>query len=85
YRPFKRQWLYYNRIFNHRVYQMPRIFPMGQTVGNRVIQVTGVGASSGFSVLMTKALSNLHTMDTGQCFPRYVYENAESLEDKEGD
>ncbi|MDM9983461.1 DEAD/DEAH box helicase [Bartonella henselae] len=85
YRPFKRQWLYYNRIFNHRVYQMPRIFPMGQTVGNRVIQVTGVGASSGFSVLMTKDLSNLHTMDTGQCFPRYVYENAESLEDKEGD
>ncbi|WP_019221089.1 DEAD/DEAH box helicase [Bartonella senegalensis] len=85
YRPFIRQWLYYNRTFNEMVYQMPRIFPMGQVVENQVIQVTGVGASSGFSVLMAKNLPNLHTMDTGQCFPRYVYENAESLEDKEED
>ncbi|HEJ9921900.1 TPA: DEAD/DEAH box helicase, partial [Pseudomonas aeruginosa] len=27
YRPFTKQWLYYNRRFNERVYQMPRIFP----------------------------------------------------------
>ncbi|WP_425277474.1 type ISP restriction/modification enzyme, partial [Bartonella queenslandensis] len=31
YRPFTKQWLYYNRSFNERVYQMPRIFPMEQT------------------------------------------------------
>ncbi|WP_039760707.1 DEAD/DEAH box helicase [Bartonella queenslandensis] len=82
YRPFMRQWLYYNRTFNERVYQMPRIFPLGKTVENRVIQITGIGASSGFSVLMTKDLPNLHTMDTGQCFPRYLYEDSEFLKNK---
>ncbi len=52
YRPFTHQWLYYNCIFNESVYQMPRIFPMKQTVENKVIQVTGIGAMKGFSVLM---------------------------------
>ncbi|WP_375674777.1 DEAD/DEAH box helicase [Bartonella sp. AP9QHHD] len=85
YRPFTQQWLYYNRVFNHRVLQMPRIFPLEQAAENKVIQVTGIGASSGFSVLMTKNLSNLHAMDTGQCFPRYVYEDTVSLKNKEGD
>lgn len=82
YRPFARQWLYYNRTFNERVYQMPCIFPLEKALKNRLIQVTGIGASSGFSVLMTKDLPNLHTMDTSQCFPRYIYENVVSLKDK---
>ncbi|WP_273782979.1 type ISP restriction/modification enzyme, partial [Bartonella sp. ML69XJBT] len=75
YRPFIRQWLYYNRTFNERVYQMPCIFPLGEAVENRVIQVTGVGIS-GFSVFMAKDLPNLNMMDGGsQCFPRYIYED----------
>ncbi|MGF7157161.1 DEAD/DEAH box helicase [Bartonella heixiaziensis] len=85
YRPFTRQWLYYNRTFNEMVYQMPRIFPMKQAIENRVIQVTGTGARSGFSALMTKHLPNLDAMEKGQCFPRYIYEDAASLEEKEGD
>ncbi|CDO48628.1 DEAD/DEAH box helicase [Bartonella tribocorum] len=75
YRPFTKQWLYYNRIFNERTYQMPRIFPMGQVVENKVIQVTGIGARSGFSVLMAKSIPNLTTIESGQCFPRYIYED----------
>lgn len=38
YRPFNKQWLYFNRRFNEMVYQMPRIFP-DATARNRVIQV----------------------------------------------
>ncbi|EJF84455.1 DEAD/DEAH box helicase [Candidatus Bartonella washoeensis] len=83
YRPFTRQWLYYNRTFNEMVYQMPRIFPLETAVENRVIQITGVGASSGFSVLMSRVLPSYDAMEKGQCFPRYVYENFESLADKE--
>ncbi|UNE54819.1 DEAD/DEAH box helicase [Bartonella machadoae] len=82
YRPFTQQWFYYNRIFNEAISQIPRIFPMRKTVDNRVIQVTGVGARSGFSVLMTKDVPNYHAMDTGQCFPRYFYEDVISLKDK---
>ncbi|MFQ0812711.1 damage-inducible protein [Brucella anthropi] len=77
YRPFTRQWLYYSRTFNERVYQMPRIFPMGDAAAeNRVIQVAGIGARSGFSVNMTTCLPDLQAMDNGQCFPRYLYNDA---------
>ncbi|SSZ40502.1 Hef nuclease [Bartonella grahamii] len=83
YRPFTQQWLYYNRAFNEMVLQMPRIFPIGKTAENKVIQITGVGARSGFSVLMSKDLPNLHAIDTGQCFPRYFYEDITSLKSKD--
>ncbi|OPB29736.1 type ISP restriction/modification enzyme [Bartonella sp. WD12.1] len=82
YRPFTCQWLYYNRAFNEMVYQMPRIFPLKEAVENKVIQITGTGARAGFSVIMTKDLPNLDALEKSQCFPRYVYENVESLEDK---
>ncbi|MET3560886.1 putative helicase, partial [Bartonella japonica] len=75
YRPFTKQWLYYNRTFNERVFQMPRIFPMEKAVENKVIQITGVGARCGFSVLMSKDLPNLDAIEKGQCFPRYIYED----------
>ena len=43
YRPFFKQYVYYNRDVNERVYQMPNIFPKPE-VRNRVIVMTGVGA-----------------------------------------
>ncbi|WP_375637090.1 type ISP restriction/modification enzyme, partial [Bartonella sp. OC42QHQL] len=82
YRPFTKQWLYYSRIFNHRVYQMPRIFPIGEMIGNKVIQVTGIGAMGGFSVLMTTALPDVQVIENGQCFPRYIYDDTTVLKDR---
>ncbi|WP_375660373.1 type ISP restriction/modification enzyme, partial [Bartonella sp. CL74QHWL] len=79
YRPFMKQWLYYNRTFNDRVSKMPCVFSMEQMNENRVIQVTGIVAMGGSSVLMTRTLPNFHAIDTGQCFPRYIYEDIESL------
>lgn len=73
YRPFTRRWLYYSRTFNEMVYQMPRIFPDASTE-NMVICVPGIGARSGFSAFMAKELPNLHFLDTGQCFPLYLYD-----------
>ena len=40
---------------------------------NRVISVTGPGAGKPFSTLMMDRVPNLHTLDTSQCFPLYVY------------
>ena len=74
YRPFMKQWQFYSRRFNEVVYQMPLIFPNGD-LPNRVIAVSGKGGRSGFSALMMDALPNLHTIDTGQCFPFYLYES----------
>jgi predicted helicase len=73
YRPFQRQWLYFDRKMNEMVLQIPRIFPAAG-VENRVISIAGVGARSGFSVLMLDAIPNLDTIEKGQCFPRYLYE-----------
>ena len=76
YRPFQKQWLCFDRRVNEMVYQMPRLFP-DAAAQNRVIQVSGIGARAGFSALMTDAVPNLHTIDTGQCFPLYLYEVTE--------
>ncbi|WP_308758187.1 type ISP restriction/modification enzyme, partial [Bartonella raoultii] len=74
-RPFIKQWLYYNSTFNEMLHKIPRIFPIGQTVENRVIQVSAVGARCGFSVLMTKNVPDVSIIDNSQCFPRYLYED----------
>lgn len=81
YRPFTKQYLYFNRKFNEMVYQMPRIFP-DATAENLVICVSGIGARSGFSALMADTLPNFHTLDTGQCFPLYLYGEAEPEPDE---
>ena len=77
YRPFSKQWMYYGRRLNEMVYQMPQIFPNAQA-RNKVICVTGVGATAEFSTLIVNAIPNLHTLDSGQCFPLYLYERIEA-------
>ncbi|NQY82481.1 MAG: damage-inducible protein, partial [Alphaproteobacteria bacterium] len=84
YRPFTRQWQYYSRRLNERVYQMPQIFP-NAVAKNRVIAVTGVGGRSGFACLMVDCLPNLHTLDTGQCFPLKLYESRSRVARNMGD
>ena len=54
---------------------MPRIFPDNESP-NRVIAVTGKGEKAGFSALMMDALPNLHTVNSGQCFPFWLYDEA---------
>jgi predicted helicase len=76
YRPFTKQWIYFNRRLNEEVLQMPRFFP-NAAAENLVICVSGIGARSGFAALLTDTLPNLHTLDTGQCFPLYLYEEPE--------
>ncbi|HNR22205.1 MAG TPA: DEAD/DEAH box helicase family protein [Steroidobacteraceae bacterium] len=76
YRPFSKQWLYFNRRFNERVLQMPRIFP-NATACNRVICVTGLGESAAFSSLIAEELPNFHFVAGTQCFPLYLYDEAD--------
>ncbi|HRM19928.1 MAG TPA: hypothetical protein PLT73_05800, partial [Trichococcus flocculiformis] len=73
YRPFTKQWLYYSRLLNERVYQMTRIFPDADA-HNLIIQVAGIGARAGFSVLISSSIPGFDTIEKGQCFPLYLYE-----------
>lgn len=73
YRPYCKEWLYFDHRLNERVYQIPKLFPTSRHE-NIVIAVTGIGASRPFSTLATDALPNFHMHDTGQAFPLYWYE-----------
>jgi len=77
YRPFTKQWLYFNRDLVERMLQMPRIFPNAEAE-NLVIQATGVGAKT-FSVLISNQIPCLDNIEKGQCFPFYLYEEAPKL------
>lgn len=81
YRPFTKQWLYFNRTFNEMVLQMPRIFP-DAGAENLVIMTTAKGAKV-FSPTISASLPDLNSMEAGaQCFPLYLYdEEAEAQTD----
>jgi predicted helicase len=84
YRPFTKQWLYFNRKLNEMVYQMHRFFPSPK-VENFIICISGVGSQTGFSCLITNSLPDLHHIQTGQCFPLRVYEKSnDSSGDSQG-
>ncbi len=76
YRPFTKQWIYFNRSFNERVYQMPRIFP-DVAAKNRVIMVKQRWSGEGQFALMVDQIVELQTDGGAQCFPLYLYGNKE--------
>ena len=72
YRPFTKQWLYFNRAMNDMVYQMPRLFPSSETQ-NLVIYINGPGKT--FSALMVDRIPDLNLQHSGgQGFPLYLYD-----------
>ena len=76
YRPFTKQWLYFNRRFNEMVYQMPRIFP-DVSAENRVIMVKARWTDGQIAQICDTVPA--FTPDGGeQCFPLYLYDEPES-------
>ncbi|HRK08756.1 MAG TPA: DEAD/DEAH box helicase family protein [Pseudobdellovibrionaceae bacterium] len=73
YRPFSKMNLYYDPLFNNRRGQIPKLFPTPRHQ-NVLICVGGVVERKGFSVLATSEVPDVHLLDTGQCFPLYLYE-----------
>ncbi|MBO1054384.1 MAG: DEAD/DEAH box helicase [Dolichospermum sp. DET73] len=78
YRPFCKQWIYFDNYLNHRVGQMPKILP-NQNLENLAICVTGIGATKDFSALITNFLPDLELISKSQCFPLYTYEKQSEL------
>ncbi|TDZ94276.1 type ISP restriction/modification enzyme [Mycobacteroides salmoniphilum] len=79
YRPFIRQSVYFNSDLNEAQGQLNTIFPT-RTHSNLGFYVVGPAASAGFAALATRLMPNLHTLDSGQFFPRYTYEKVEAEE-----
>jgi predicted helicase len=85
YRPFNKQWLYFDRKLNEIVSQMPRMFPSRGDGSNLVIGISASESRSGYSVLMTNVVASYHAVDMvgSQYFPLYIYDG--DVEADEGD
>ncbi|MCX6044685.1 MAG: helicase [Chloroflexi bacterium] len=77
YRPFIKQLLFFDRVFNEEVYQQPQFFPITETENhNRLICISDKGHREAFSTLMVNVIPDFHilaTKDRFQCFPFYTY------------
>ena len=77
YRPFVKEWLYYDKSFNWSQYQLPKLFPTPQTE-NLLICVSGVGVAKDFTCIITDHTPDLEVIGKSQCFPLYMYSENET-------
>ena len=73
YRPFQKQWVYFDPMFNDRRGKLTELFPNPKAL-NRAILVTGVGAKGEFSAIMVNSIFSRDTIEKGQCFPLQFFE-----------
>jgi predicted helicase len=77
YRPFTNEFVYVDRLLTWSTYQMPKIFPKPDAK-NLAIQLSGIGARAGFSVLMINTVPSYDLIEKGPCFPLYLYEETQT-------
>ncbi len=73
YRPFNKQWLYFDKNLNEEQYQLPKIFP-DKDAQNVVIN-TSLMASRNFSCLIANEITDCQTMANNQAYPLYYYDD----------
>ncbi|GAA8534984.1 hypothetical protein HpBT273_12980 [Helicobacter pylori] len=73
YRPFNKQWLYFDKNLNEIQYQLPKIFP-DKDAQNVVIN-TGVGNGKDFSALVSDCISDCSLISPNQAYPLYCYDD----------
>ncbi|GAA7094076.1 DEAD/DEAH box helicase [Helicobacter pylori] len=73
YRPFNKQWLYFDKNLNERQSQLPKIFP-DKDAQNVVIN-TGVGNGKNFSALVSDCISSCDLIVHNQAYPLYYYDD----------
>lgn len=73
YRPFNKQWLYWDKTWNEEQYQLPKIFP-DKSARNVVIN-TGVGNGKDFSALVSDFISDFSLISPNQAYPLYYYDD----------
>ncbi|GAA8927954.1 hypothetical protein HpEKB14_08880 [Helicobacter pylori] len=74
YRPFNKQWLYWDKDLIHRQSQLPKIFPNKALTQNVVIN-TGVGNGKDFSALVSDFIPDCSLISPTQAYPLYYYDD----------
>ncbi|MGL2832288.1 type ISP restriction/modification enzyme [Helicobacter pylori] len=73
YRPFNKQWLYWDKNLNEEQCQLPKIFP-DKGVHNVVIN-TGMGNGKDFSALVSDFISDFNLISPNQAYPLYYHDD----------
>jgi predicted helicase len=73
YRPFNKQYVYFDRLLNNTVYQLPRIFPERDST-TEVLLFVDPGETSEFAVLATNRVPDVHVLATNRLLPRMAFE-----------
>ncbi|CAD5970097.1 hypothetical protein PCC9214_03754 [Planktothrix tepida] len=74
YRPFTKNYLYFDKTLNERRYQFPYLLPTPETE-NLIISIAGVGNRKEFGCFISKFIIALDlAFEKAQCFPFYTYD-----------
>ncbi|WP_367687327.1 type ISP restriction/modification enzyme [Helicobacter pylori] len=73
YRPFNKQWLYFDKNLNEEQCQFSKIFP-DKSAQNVVINTSSM-ASRNFSCLIANEITDVQTMANNQAYPLYHYDD----------
>lgn len=73
YRPFNKQWLYWDKDWINRQREFSKIFP-DKDAQNVVINTSSM-ASRNFSCLIANEITNCQTMANNQAYPLYYYDD----------
>ena len=78
YRPFTKQALFFDKVLNEEVYQLPQFLPTPTVESeNRLICLSDKGHREGFNAFVVNLIPDFHvlaTKDRFQCFPFYTYD-----------
>ena len=74
YRPFTKSYLFFDRILNEEVYQLPKIFPTQTTETENLIIWLTIGRKVPMFALVTNQIVDLLPQGGSQCFPFYIYD-----------
>ncbi|WP_181226823.1 DEAD/DEAH box helicase [Helicobacter pylori] len=73
YRPFNKQWLYWDKNWIHRQRKFSKIFP--DKAAQNVVINTGVGNGKDFSALVSDFISDYNLISSNQAYPLYYYDD----------
>ena len=74
YRPFSKQYIYYDKQWNSSQSKLPKLFPKDSTNNYAICIPT---YTTDLSAMMINMIPDLHTLGDTQCFPRYYFNTAE--------
>jgi predicted helicase len=74
YRPFIKQFFYFDKIITHRIYQNESVFGFKNLHENEIIGFSGLSSSKAFTCLASSNLFSFDFLEKTQFIPLYIYD-----------